>query len=89
MCIRDRPDTPHPDDTLPQEPDQTEPRRLEVERDVPADMLTIAFHTGPRPVSYTHLDVYKRQPLYRQRAFSSAALNSSSASAGKDLVSDV
>ena len=42
------PDTPHPDDTLPQEPDQTEPRRLEVERDVPADMLTIAFHTEPR-----------------------------------------
>lgn len=42
------PDTPRPDDTLPQEPAQSEARRLEVERDVPADMLTVAFHTGPR-----------------------------------------
>lgn len=42
------PDTPHSADALPQEPRQTEPRRLEVERDVPADMLTVAFHTGPR-----------------------------------------
>ncbi len=49
------PDSPHPADELPQEPPQTEARRLEVERDVPADMLTVVFHTGPRrsPDFYT------------------------------------
>ena len=33
---------------IPQEPTQTEPRRLEVERDVPATDITIAFHMGDR-----------------------------------------
>ena len=33
---------------LPQEPPQTEPRRLEVERDVPATVVTLAFHIGGR-----------------------------------------
>ena len=33
---------------IPQEPIQTEPRRLEVERDVPATNITIAFHMGDR-----------------------------------------
>ena len=33
---------------IPQEPEQHEPRRLEVERDVPATDITIAFHMGDR-----------------------------------------
>ncbi len=33
---------------VPQEPKQTEPRRLEVERDVPATDVIIAFHIGDR-----------------------------------------
>ena len=33
---------------IPQEPEQCEPRRLEVERDVPATDITIAFHMGNR-----------------------------------------
>lgn len=33
---------------VPQEPAQTEPRRLEVERDVPATNIDIAFHIGDR-----------------------------------------
>ena len=33
---------------IPQEPAQCEPRRLEVERDVPATDITIAFHMGDR-----------------------------------------
>ena len=33
---------------IPQEPTQTEPRRLEVERDVPATDITVAFHMGDR-----------------------------------------
>ena len=33
---------------IPQEPTQREPRRLEVERDVPATDITIAFHMGDR-----------------------------------------
>lgn len=33
---------------IPQEPPQSEPRRLEVERDVPATDITIAFHMGDR-----------------------------------------
>ena len=33
---------------IPQEPEQLEPRRLEVERDVPATDITIAFHMGDR-----------------------------------------
>ena len=41
-------DTPRPADPIPQEPPQTEPRRLEVERDVPATMLTKAYHMGSR-----------------------------------------
>jgi len=40
---------------IPQEPAQTAPRRLEVERDVPATMLTIAYHMDDRlsPDFYT------------------------------------
>ena len=34
--------------TIPQEPKQTEPRRLIVEREVPATNVTIAFHIGDR-----------------------------------------
>lgn len=34
--------------TIPQEPKQTEPRRLVVEREVPATNVTIAFHIGDR-----------------------------------------
>ncbi len=34
--------------TLPAEPAQTEARRLEVERDVPASAISIAFHIGGR-----------------------------------------
>ncbi len=33
---------------IPAEPEQTEARRLEVERDVPATVVVIAFHTGAR-----------------------------------------
>lgn len=33
---------------LPQEPEQTEKRTLEVERDVPFDMIYMAFHIGDR-----------------------------------------
>ena len=33
---------------IPQEPEQREPRRLVVERDVPATDITIAFHMGDR-----------------------------------------
>lgn len=33
---------------IPQEPEQLEPRRLEVEREVPATDITIAFHMGDR-----------------------------------------
>ncbi len=33
---------------IPQEPAQTEARRMEVERDVPATTITIAFHMGGR-----------------------------------------
>ena len=33
---------------IPQEPEQCEPRRLEIERDVPATDITIAFHMGDR-----------------------------------------
>ncbi|MDR2936491.1 MAG: insulinase family protein, partial [Rikenellaceae bacterium] len=33
---------------IPAEPEQTEARRLEVERDVPATVIMIAFHTGAR-----------------------------------------
>ncbi len=41
--------------TIPQEPAQTAPRRLEVERDVPATMLIIAYHMDGRlsPDFYT------------------------------------
>lgn len=41
-------DTPHPAAPIAQEPEQTAPRRLVVERDVPATNLTIAFHMGDR-----------------------------------------
>ncbi len=41
-------DTPRPADPIPQEPPQTEPRRLEVERNVPATMITQAYHMGSR-----------------------------------------
>ncbi len=33
---------------LPQEPEQSQPRRVEVERDVPATVITIAFHIAGR-----------------------------------------
>lgn len=39
--------TPVADD-IPQEPEQTVPRRLEVRRPVPASVIYIAFHMGPR-----------------------------------------
>lgn len=41
-----RKDCTHP--PLPQEPPQTAPRRLEVTRKVPATVVTLAFHMGPR-----------------------------------------
>ena len=78
-----------PQRNLPQEPEQTEERRLTVERNVPLDSLFMAYHMCSHdhpdyyafdilsdllsngrssrlnqrlvPVSYTHLDVYKRQ----------------------------
>lgn len=50
--LADRPTVATP---IPQEPEQTAPRRLEVERDVPATTLTIAYHMGDRmsPDFYT------------------------------------
>ena len=41
-------DTPYKATPLPIEPQQTEARRLEVERDVPATTIVIAFHMGNR-----------------------------------------
>ncbi len=41
-------DTPITPAAIPQEPEQTAPRRLTVERDVPATTLTIAYHMGGR-----------------------------------------
>ena len=41
-------DMPHAATPIVQEPEQTAPRRLVVERDVPATNLTIAFHMGDR-----------------------------------------
>ena len=41
-------DTLSIDRERPQEPPQTEPRRMEVERDVPATVVTLAFHIGGR-----------------------------------------
>lgn len=42
------PNAEHSTPVIPQEPQQTEARRLEVERDVPATNITIAFHIGDR-----------------------------------------
>ncbi len=42
------PSLPTPQDTLPQEPEQTEGRRLVVERDVPVSLIYIAFRIGGR-----------------------------------------
>lgn len=39
---------PAPIDTIPQEPKQTEQRRLTVERDVPVSVIYMAFHMGDR-----------------------------------------
>ncbi len=44
----DIPDNGLKADPLPAEPAQTAPRRLEVERDVPATTFTMAFHMGAR-----------------------------------------
>ena len=44
-CIKD---TPYVVPTIEQEPQQLQARRLEVERDVPATTITIAFHMGNR-----------------------------------------
>ena len=44
-CIAD---TQYPIAPIPQEPEQTEVRRLEVEREVPATTIVIAFHMGNR-----------------------------------------
>lgn len=41
-------DTPSAIPSIPAEPEQCEARRLEVERDVPATTITIAFHMGNR-----------------------------------------
>lgn len=41
-------DTQYPIAPIPQEPKQTEVRRLEVEREVPATTIVIAFHMGNR-----------------------------------------
>lgn len=41
-------DIAYPIDPIPQEPIQTEARRIEVERDVPATTIVIAFHMGNR-----------------------------------------
>ncbi len=43
--LADRPAAAAP---IPQEPEQTAPRRLEVERDVPATTLTVAYRMGGR-----------------------------------------
>ena len=40
--------SPAPVDTLAAEPEQRQARRLEVERDVPAVQITVAFHMGDR-----------------------------------------
>lgn len=42
------PNVEHSTPVIPQEPQQTKARRLEVERDVPATNITIAFHIGDR-----------------------------------------
>ncbi len=42
------PNVEHSTPVIPQEPQQTEARLLEVERDVPATNITIAFHIGDR-----------------------------------------
>lgn len=42
------PDKPYNIPTIPVEPKQTEARRMEVERDVPATTIVIAFHMGNR-----------------------------------------
>ena len=49
------PDTPHPAAPIPQEPPQEAPRREEVERDVPATTVTVAYRMGTRtsPDFYT------------------------------------
>lgn len=44
----DIPSGVRPMDMIPQEPPQTEARRLEVERNVPADQVTLAFLMGSR-----------------------------------------
>ena len=41
-------DTPRPAEPIPQEPPQQAPRREEVERDVPATTVTVAYHMGGR-----------------------------------------
>ena len=41
-------DTPYTANPIPREPVQTEPRRMEVEREVPATTIVIAFHMGNR-----------------------------------------
>ena len=41
-------DNPQPAASLPQEPPQTESRREEVERNVPATMVVLAYHIGSR-----------------------------------------
>ena len=41
-------DNPQPAASLPQEPPQTESRREEVERNVPATMIVLAYHIGSR-----------------------------------------
>ena len=49
------PDTPRPAAPIPQEPPQEAPRREEVERDVPATTVTVAYRMGTRtsPDFYT------------------------------------
>ncbi|WP_418992108.1 M16 family metallopeptidase [Alistipes sp.] len=48
-------DRPSPPASIPAEPAQTAPRREEVERDVPATTVTVAYHMGSRtsPEFYT------------------------------------
>ena len=41
-------DRPHPATAIPQEPPQEAPRREEVERDVPATTVSVAYHMGGR-----------------------------------------
>ncbi len=50
--IADRPHAPHP---IPQEPLQQAPRRMEVEREVPATTVTIAFPMAGRRTRDFHL----------------------------------